>query len=162
MTTNLRPSPRKNIGPLTTTFSAPDSCSVIDGTFSRSTGDYAGQINAKIGVQCSYNKAQDAQVFRIADDCYPDGLAAYIHDGEAWLDAPPVFEPGDVCPNGYTSACTMDRRAGDSPPTTEPGLVTASRAVWELLTAGERAIGCCPRYVQGLLGTVTQAQTVPS
>ncbi len=147
MAADLRPSPRKNLGPLTTTFSAPASCSVIDGSFSQSTG-LAGQINGKLGLQCRYNKAQDGQIFEIADDCYPDGLASYIHDGEAWLDAPPVFTPGSVCPNGYTSACTMDRKAGDNRPTTKPGLITASRAVWDLLTVGERAIGCCPRYAR--------------
>lgn len=139
------PTARTNLGPLTTTFSADSTCSIIDGTFTK----VGGALNGAVGYMCHRGHSDtegDGQLFYADDTCFPNSLAAYVNKGDRWLDSIAVYSPGSVCPHGFTEACTMARSANDVPPTTGRGFATASRAVFNILEIGETAVGCCPRY----------------
>jgi hypothetical protein len=111
------------LGPLTTAWSPPDSCTVY--------------VPECVGAKCT--KAYRAQ------QCV--GPQAWGSDNaECW---PPVtvstpkppfqgwgyYSPGLVCPTGYTTACTAEY---------------GGTSEWNMqftLAPGETAVGCCPEYV---------------
>ncbi len=148
------PTERTNLGPLTTTFSAPSSCSLVDGSFTK-TG---GGLNGVVGYACRA-VAGNGQIFGADPACFPNSLAAYISTGDKWLTSIAVYSPGSICPNGFSSACTMTRSANDEPPTTGRLFQTASRAMFNILEIGETAIGCCPKYVF-LMGQIYESISV--
>ncbi|KAJ3485486.1 hypothetical protein NLG97_g6804 [Lecanicillium saksenae] len=135
------PNQRTNLGPLTATFSGPSSCSVLDGSFTKD----GGALNGALGYSC--RARGNGQIFGPDPSCFPSSLASYINAGDQWLSTIAVYSPGNICPNGFSSACTMTRSANDRPPTTAGILQTANRAMFNILEIGETAIGCCPRYV---------------
>lgn len=55
--------------------------------------------------------------------------------------ANPVFSPGTACPNGYEPMCTSVYPSADNVGT------ALNVQAWPILTSGQVAIGCCPRYV---------------
>ncbi|KAJ6789589.1 hypothetical protein PWT90_09483 [Aphanocladium album] len=132
------PSERTNLGALTTTFSGPASCSILDGSFTKE----GGALNGAVGYACSARG--DGQIFGADPACFPNSLASYIRAGEQWISTIAVYSPGNICPHGFSSACTMTRSANDEPPTTGSVLRTANRAMFNILEIGEIAIGCCP------------------
>ncbi|CAI4212346.1 unnamed protein product [Parascedosporium putredinis] len=77
-----------------------------------------------------------------ASSCFPTALGSYLM-GDDYLETMAVFSPGNLCPIGFTTACSVVR--GDPEPTTDGILTTASWAIWNMLDEGETAFNCCPR-----------------
>lgn len=88
------------IGPLTTTFQAPSSCTTN-----------TPQIY-QIHTGKEYNYVQ-GPLFTPGSDCYPSGYDA----------SPSAYYSPGICPHGYTAACTNLGPAETAPP---PGTVTKS------------------------------------
>ena len=116
------PTGRNNLGPLTTTFVPPDSCS-----------DYGIAGTAAGGF-----RAQECAGGTLLDNarCWPSATIA--------PPAPPLagwgfYSPGLVCPTGYASACTA-YPSGSSPTTTSGPSFSFNYA----LLPQETAVGCCP------------------
>ncbi|KAL2162931.1 hypothetical protein VTH06DRAFT_6767 [Thermothelomyces fergusii] len=106
------------LGPLTTTWTMPDSCTVHVRNCATCDTGFRGQ-------QCVSGQPEDHTT------CWPPALKA---------DEPPrhpfvgwgFYSPGLVCPSGYTTACTAEY---------------GGRPEWEIeftLIPDETAVGCCP------------------
>lgn len=109
------------LGPLTTAWTMPPSCSVFAATCSTCTNVYQGQ-------HCVTGAAQDNT------DCWPPANSRVASKGYPFLGWG-FYSPGVACPTGYTAACTA---------------VYGERPEWPIqfnLFPGETAIGCCPPYV---------------
>lgn len=146
-----------NRGPVTTTFTAPASCTT------------AGDI--KIGVNTSF------PFFNYWAQCSTDGAYGCTPTGtitpSLTLDPNPnviydyaFYSPGLYCPSGWATV-GVAARDGDKPAslsgvlsvstttTTDSSLDDDARATWknpatmlpELLDSGETLVMCCPRYV---------------
>ncbi len=110
------------LGPLTTTWSMPDSCTAFLVNCPTCDGGFRGQ---QCVVHSGTGRAEDHT------SCWPPartqaGTPQYPFVGWGF------YSPGLACPTGYTSACTA---------------VYGGRADWEIeftLNAGETAVGCCP------------------
>lgn len=120
------------LGPLTTVFTPPPACTTAVGQAAGgllglgllgSTGSVAF-----LGQSCSAGNPADAA------SCWPattSGAPSPPQSIGSWG----VYSPGIECPAGYASACSA---------------TAGGTSGWPLqfqLTAGETAIGCCPRYV---------------
>lgn len=122
----LTDQPRLNLGPLTTTWTPPASCSTP--TWLCIENDcrnvWQGQMCVSGGIQDDYR-------------CWP-----LTSEGAKFpLSYPPLlgwgfYSPGVVCPAGYTSACSATVGDDDLGSTTGFAFQFA-------LTRGETAIGCC-------------------
>ncbi|KAK4158054.1 hypothetical protein C8A00DRAFT_39610 [Chaetomidium leptoderma] len=110
------------LGPLTTAWSMPASCTVNVLNCATCTSAYRGQacvMNGETG------RAEDHT------DCWPPvtsraGTPRYPFLGWGY------YSPGLACPTGYTTACTAEY---------------GGRPGWEMqfnLVPGETAVGCCP------------------
>lgn len=113
-----------NLGPLTTTWSIPDDCTVNMRLCDRCQNCFQGQKCVTADDDESKSSLEDNM------DCWPP------HTGEIRSTYPfnglGFYSPGLACPTGYTSACTA---------------VYGERAGWQIqfnLVEGETAIGCCP------------------
>lgn len=116
---------RTILGPLTTTFTAPATCTVaaVDGT-----GD---DLQGFLAKTCSGLQGP-------SDDssCWPGtttGAPAPSASFAGWG----FYSPGIVCPSGYATACSATGGTGGT-------------SDWDIqfqLLAAETAVGCCPRYV---------------
>ncbi|KAH6652174.1 hypothetical protein BKA67DRAFT_660936 [Truncatella angustata] len=115
---------RRNLGPLTTTFTAPSYCNNIVVYGSCSTCDYGWQAQT-----CANGGAVPVD----DSSCWP----ARTSDPPSITGGPAFhgwgfYSPGVMCPNGYTSACASTVGQDD-------GFSFQFR-----LTSSETAIGCCP------------------
>lgn len=137
------PTATSNLGPLTTTFVPASSCGVMDGSFTK----VGGGLNGAVGYACQV-ATRDGQIFGPDPACFPNSLASYINNGDRWLSSLAVYSPGSICPEGFSAACTVERSKDDEPPTTTRNIITASRAMYNVLQIGETAVGCCPKYVE--------------
>ncbi|KAL7899547.1 hypothetical protein HDV63DRAFT_315749 [Trichoderma sp. SZMC 28014] len=109
------------LGPLTTTWTMPETCSVFMPSCSTCANAYNGQsCNSANGGQVMDNTA-----------CWPpasSGVASPSWPFVGWG----FYSPGLACPAGYTSACTA---------------VYGQRPPWSTqfsLVPSETAVGCCP------------------
>jgi hypothetical protein len=130
MTASIDPSSRTILGPLTTTFSAPATCTV--GQRACSTCNYAWQAQT-----CYSAGAGGSETYGVKDatQCWPptsSGLPEPTPPLWGWG----FYSPGLICPTGYTSACSATA-----------GSALTWTPEWSL-AAGETAVGCCPRCVQ--------------
>jgi hypothetical protein len=114
------------LGPLTTAWSMPDSCTVHVVNCPTCTEGFRGQ-------QCTRASGTETGA-QDHTSCWPPVTALAgtpKHPFVGWG----FYSPGLACPTGYRPACTA--RYGDRPE-------------WEIqftLVPGETAIGCCPEYV---------------
>jgi hypothetical protein len=112
---------RTNLGPLTTTYIPPTSCSVIVPFCDGCTQGWAGQT-------CLSNGPADDTA------CWPPtktGVSSASPPLYGWG----FYSPGVVCPKGHTPACSA---------------TADGQANWQIqfrLVPGETALGCCPRWV---------------
>ncbi len=111
------------LGPLTTSWSMPDRCTVHFVNCATCDQAYRAQ-------HCVANGATGP----VEDDlsCWPPVLTQIIGTPTHPFIGLGIYSPGLACPTGYTTACTAEygRRAG-----------------WDVqfpLVADETAIGCCP------------------
>lgn len=120
---------RTILGPLTTTFTQPPSC-----TTAMVEPDASG-LFAFLGHTCGVSNGND---FGFDDtSCWPatsSGAAAPSTSLQGWG----FYSPGTICPSGYASACSATGGAGS---------LTGWPIQFELLDR-ETAVGCCPRYVE--------------
>lgn len=149
-----------NIGPLTTTFTPPQSCDqygiishygIIDG--------FSGQYTAPLyyvglrGPACELHTLSS-----FAPDCLPPlygGIynralekgttiwAASNTPASQSLPPVPYFSPGNACPVGFETACTMMATPSDYP-------LAVGITSWSRLGSHQIGIGCCPKYVRFL------------
>ena len=113
------------IGPLTTTFTAPQSCTVVG------PGGFQAQA-------CSASNFIDASA------CWPPaagGVATPEQPFGGWG----YYSPGLVCPAGYATACSNSVVGGLSVAPTG-SLTGAAQFQFQFPPSipGERAVGCCP------------------
>lgn len=111
------------LGPLTTTWTAPESCSWFYPACVDCDNAYAGQRCEASGGNAMVDDIR----------CWPPAtvIAAPTPPLRGWG----YYSPGIVCPDMHTAACTA---------------VSGGKSDWEVefrLKAGETAVGCCPVYV---------------
>jgi hypothetical protein len=115
------------LGPLTTAWSMPDSCTVHVVNCPTCTEGFRGQ-------QCGQTKGTGSVIAMDHTSCWPPvttQAGTPRHPFVGWG----FYSPGLACPTGYTTACTAEY---------------GNRPGWEIqfkLVPGETAIGCCPEYV---------------
>ncbi|KAL5615349.1 hypothetical protein BROUX41_005397 [Berkeleyomyces rouxiae] len=109
---------RNILGPLTTTFTPPASCTSLFGECSTCLQGWRAQV-------CLETKQIENT------DCWPgtsQGAASATQPLQGWG----FYSPGIVCPAGHYSACSA---------------TAGSTSGWEVqfsMIAGETAVGCCP------------------
>ncbi|KAF2239492.1 hypothetical protein EV356DRAFT_499639 [Viridothelium virens] len=121
----LTPSLRVNLGPLTTTFTPPESCD----TPMTQTGDDVPEMRL----------AQSCITGRTLDDpsCWPLPLNNVY--GTNPLNGYGIYSPGYICPFGFTSACSQ------SVGTLSDRTATLRSFLFQYpLTGAEHGVGCCP------------------
>ncbi|KAH8678453.1 hypothetical protein BX600DRAFT_507398 [Xylariales sp. PMI_506] len=118
---------RTLLGPLTTTFTPPASC-----TIAWFGGVTSGTAQAWVAQDChpvtDYVNEDDLA-------CWPtptSGAYTPSTSPRVWANGWGFYSPGLICPSGYSSACSA----------TAAG--TSDFSMQFPLTAGETAIGCCP------------------
>lgn len=123
--------PRPNLGPLTTTFTAPKRCAkaVLAPTAPPlpPPPPPGGRGGARLAQTCYKDHAMDDAA------CWPSPNKGAATPAAAALGGWGVYTPGLVCPDSYTTACSAT--AG----------VKGGFDFQFGLEAGETAVGCCPR-----------------
>ena len=149
MTATSSPSTRSVLGPLTTTFTRPSSCSLL---YSVSYANYdvttTSDPVARQAVNCSPYTYSQTQVEAVLEDdvnCWPPVTGRIPNEsGLHILTGWGLYSPGLICPDGYTTACSAALLNDGTPSTITQGLSFGFQ--FDLLPA-ETAVGCCPRYV---------------
>ncbi|KAK0631440.1 hypothetical protein B0T14DRAFT_417988 [Immersiella caudata] len=121
-----------NLGPLTTTFTAPPACTVAVGVVDGGLLNIpllGGSVQnvANLGQACSRGNGVDAT------SCWPPtsrGAPAKSPPLSGWG----YYSPGIHCPAGYATACSATGGSGGA----------SNWPVQFRLSAGETAVGCCP------------------
>jgi hypothetical protein len=113
---------RTNLGPLTTTFSAPAACSTPVGLGDNDTLVWAAQTCGITG-----GPSDTTACWPKATNGAPSPKPPFLGWG--------FYSPGRICPAGYTSACSAT------------ALENYGWDVQYALRGGETAVGCCPTYV---------------
>ncbi|PMD36308.1 hypothetical protein L207DRAFT_637438 [Hyaloscypha variabilis F] len=127
---------RSNLGPLTTAWSQPSSCSMPMAISQSDEGAFADTQTVGLGLTCAASSAAACNTGTISCStsyfssldpaCFPPSTTSYYSAGQGF------YSPGLVCPQSYTKACeTTSGGTGDFQPE-------------YALTAGETAAGCCP------------------
>lgn len=117
------------VGPLPTTFSLSASCTK-DHLVQFAHGDSTGAVVLwNDGQECSSGHYQPFP----KDGCLPSRYGSVFAYNQGLL---PVFSPATACPAGYGPSCTLVRNIDTD---------TSSVIVWDALSTGQTAIGCCPR-----------------
>ncbi len=135
--------PRTNLGALTTTFTPPESCFVIQYL---GTGHY--DITS-IGSTMTFIYGYPCHGMYPADDCFPNGYASAWGTLQPETKTFPILSPGLYCPSGFTSACEYAYSDLEAPAS---GFLDEFQAtVSAILETTEKAVGCCPRCVCQIL-----------
>lgn len=117
---------RTILGPLTTTFTQPPSCTVAVA---------AQDGNGLLGFLAHTCALPQENRLGLDDtSCWPStssGAATPTVPLQGWG----FYSPGTICPTGYASACSATGGGSSGWP------------VQFKLQQGETAVGCCPRYV---------------
>ncbi|KAB8254205.1 hypothetical protein BDV32DRAFT_132787 [Aspergillus pseudonomiae] len=116
---------RTNLGPLTTTFTYPESCTVAVGACLTCTQGWQAQT-------CS-NNAFNHQGVQDDVECWPPRANPSLTTGVA-LNGWGFYSPGIHCPAGMVTACSATGGSNDG------------FKFQYSLNDGETAVGCCPRY----------------
>lgn len=124
---------RSSLGPLTTTFTLPQECSI-----------YGVMAEDQIRY---FAKAQDCSGYGLIDTstCWPSVPPSLFVEKTLMLPNEQFlglgfYSPGLVCPSGFTSACTAASvLAGEPFPQIDVPFVPKFP-----LEPGETAVGCCP------------------
>lgn len=125
---------RSNLGPMTTAWAQPSSCTIPMAVTQSAEGAFADTQTVALGLSClasitcnSESISCSTSYFSTPDPaCVPPQTMSYNYAGDGF------YSPGLVCPQSYTTACE----------TTNAG--TRNFQPYYALTAGETAAGCCP------------------
>ena len=128
---------RPIIGPLTTTFTPPSTCSKLFGIDSTYNPDVFVQAMTCTSIVYSHLNVTSAQI-AYNPDCWP---SRPIAGGLTYQSG--IYSPGFICPKGYTSACSSTFTGNTMPSTSTQ---RNGYAFQYPLNLGETAVGCCPRY----------------
>lgn len=147
------------LGPLTTTFTRPSSCTYLFGGASAQTvldATVAAQAQMCTGVfeeggagPNAGNSSFPTAFFFDDVDCWPPAAVETPSSTAPDAESPAVtplngrgfYSPGLVCPKGYTTACTQAISDDGSHSAITQGV---SFTFQFDLSAGETAVGCCP------------------
>ncbi|KAK2608990.1 hypothetical protein QQS21_002470 [Conoideocrella luteorostrata] len=110
-----------NLGPLTTTYTPPSSCSSL-----KTFGDGLGSHWFTYGYVSKDNEVKSAE------NCVPS-----YYQGKLPRGARQVFSPGNACPVGYGPSCTAVASGATI-------AIAPTVILWDDLKSGETAIACCP------------------
>ncbi|PGH19382.1 hypothetical protein AJ80_04023 [Polytolypa hystricis UAMH7299] len=129
-------STRTTLGPLTTIFTQPPNCSVLDLGILSSSHTYA-----RPAISCHPLPRENGHLLYNEPSCFPPGLGSHFisHDQYATM---AFYSPGLHCPHDFTSACALTRVSDD---TITKGFRLADRKIWNQLWVNETAVGCCLR-----------------
>lgn len=119
---------RTNLGPLTTTFTQPPSCTIAIAEQEDNI------LTGFLAYTCALSQRNSTGLDNTS--CWPgtsSGAAAPSVPFQGWG----FYSPGTICPTGYSSACSATGGASSS----------SGWPVQFQLLEGETAVGCCPRYV---------------
>ena len=139
------------LGPLTTTFSRPSSCTTLFGwNHGADLGMLVAGTSASQAQSCVSSIATTAVPIVLGDDvaCWPPatvappaptgtGSSVMYRSLNGWG----FYSPGLVCPIGYTTACTQILFNDGSESTFTQGVGFAFQFTPLI---GETAVGCCP------------------
>ena len=120
---------RSSLGPLTTTFTPPQECTIW-GAIGTSSSLY-GLWN---GEGCVSSSILDTST------CWP-AIASSVSVPRGAANGRGFYSPGLACPSGHTAACTAAQLPNGVP---SPILSGNSFDFQFPLEPGETAIGCCP------------------
>lgn len=125
---------RTILGPLTTTFIQPPSCTIAMTGEDDDDDGLAGYLaHACAAAQGNSIGVDDAS-------CWPSTSSGAVEPHvsfQGWG----FYSPGTICPTGYAGACTATGGTGGS----------SDWSVQFELLEGETAVGCCPKYVHHFL-----------
>ena len=130
-----------NLGPLTTPFTASPDCF----TPSRIVNLFNDLDDGTLGVSCFADS--ETATLQPASTCFP---SIPTSDSPGPYDTVSVYSPGNICPAGFATACSLSRTEGLCPYTERQ-----EKSLWDALEVGETAIGCCPRYLLNLFRHLT-------
>ncbi|KAF7551818.1 hypothetical protein G7Z17_g4745 [Cylindrodendrum hubeiense] len=114
---------RTNLGPLTTEFTYPASCTVVVKNCETCDGGWQAQT-------CSDNTS-NSQGVQDNVDCWPDRDDPQLPTGVA-VNGWGFYSPGISCPVGYSTACVAT------------GSKDGGWPFQFVVLQGETAVGCCP------------------
>lgn len=157
---------RVNIGPLTTIFTPPSSCSSLFGSPTYHWDSAASSVYDAVvfqGVTCSSIETEIftqplqtgssvlTQVVRpflnLDPNCWPLSIMPdNVDGGYGAYSAPGFYSPGAICPSGYTTACSAIIPSATGTAISNVTSAANFNFMWSLLP-DETAVGCCPRYV---------------
>lgn len=120
------------LGPLTTTWTMPSTCTLVFPYVNSQSDRWFGWR----GERC--DASGDV---RDSKDCWPPRRQG-VEDREYAIGGWGFYSPGVVCPAGYTTACSNVEGQ-------RPGAWSAQFPLF----SGETALGCCPTYVHKLQPT---------
>lgn len=130
-TTSDAAASRTLLGNLTTTFTQPASC-----TLAWLGAPDSGTASGWLAQDC-HPVSRDEFTNEDDTDCWPPrmtGVPTPTATPRVWANGWGYYSPGYICPAGYITACSAT--AGGS----------SDFSMQFPLTAGETAIGCCPRF----------------
>ena len=128
MTATTSASTRSALGPLTTLFEPPQTCTLY-GSMVGTIGGYQAQ-----GCGPSDNLIDEAQ-------CWP--RVTTLQTPHPPFLGRGFYSPGTICPAGYTVVCSSSSASSGQP----PAVATTGSDFFSFqfpLIAGEGAVGCCP------------------
>jgi hypothetical protein len=133
---------RTILGPLTTTYTAPSSCSVA--VLSCQTCSTAWQ-----GQSCFASTYGKSTTYGFGDntECWPP-RSSFVSTPLPALRGWGFYSPGLACPSGMTTACSATG-GGSSDWPVQFGLLEQ-----------ETAVGCCPRYFNRIVSPKHNAEYV--
>ncbi|KAM3441679.1 hypothetical protein MY4824_001457 [Beauveria thailandica] len=136
--------PTVNLGPLTSTFTPPLSCSSLTLSSSFTLRNHMDRIIFNYGRRCL---GVVEATPKVDEPCYPPRYGAAFERLRRLTknNVYPVFSPASICPSGYTSAC------GFKSSNATIAIATAEHVINEfemmmntLLEETQTAIACCP------------------
>ena len=140
-----------NLGPLTTVFTPPDSCTtLIYAESDANLTDAFPQTSFDRFVYAATCGTVFANAYGVGPDCVPSKYGeAYnkiVESSSLETVMWPVYSPGLHCPAGYYSACAFSKPLRSATPGSQT-TDTFSSMMYSLVQPGEVAFACCPRSV---------------
>lgn len=137
--------PTVNLGPLTSTFTPPLSCSSLTLSSSFTLRNHMDRIVFNYGRRCL---GVVEATPKVDEPCYPPRYGAAFERLQRLTrnNVYPVFSPASICPSGYTSACGFTSSNATIAIASAENVVNEFEMMMNtLLEETQTAIACCPR-----------------